>query len=40
MIWWFLAGFIAGAVGWNTFVKWMYARIKRREMMEAFKDNK
>ena len=37
MIWYFLAGFVSGAVGWNMMVKWAWKRIRRREQMEAFK---
>ena len=37
MIWFFLAGMIAGAVGWHLTIMWAGRRIRRREQMEAFK---
>lgn len=37
MIWFFLAGMIAGAVGWNMFIVFMGRRIERKRIMEAFK---
>ena len=37
MIWWFLAGFVAGAVGWNMFCRWIGHKIIRKAQMEAFK---
>ena len=33
----FLAGMIAVVVGWNMFARWMLKRIRRKELMEAFK---
>ena len=37
LIWFFLMGMIAGAVGWNTFVVWYGRRLKKKQQMEAFK---
>ena len=38
MIWFFLMGMIAGAVGMSMFVTWYGTRvIKKREMQNAFK---
>ena len=36
----FLAGMIAGAVGWHMFCGWMGKRIIRRQQMEAFQKHK
>ena len=37
MIWMFMAGFIAGAVGWSRFVLWMGEKIRKKQMMESFR---
>lgn len=37
MIWYFLAGFISGAVGWNCFVRWAGRKILQKQQMEAFR---
>lgn len=37
MIWFFLMGMVAGAVGWNMFVVWYGRKLKRNQQMEAFK---
>ena len=36
MIWWFLAGFIAGAVSLERLITIMGRRIRRQKQMEAF----
>ena len=37
LIWFFLMGMIAGAVGWHMFVIWYGRKMKEREMQKAFK---
>ena len=37
MIWFFLTGMVAGAVGWHMFIMWLGQRIKRKQLDEAFK---
>lgn len=37
MIWFFIAGMIAGAVGWHLFVTWYGRKLERERIMEAFK---
>ena len=39
MIFYFLAGIIAGAVGWHMFVSWYGEKLMRMRQMEAFKKN-
>lgn len=38
MIWYFLAGMIAGAVGWSMFCKWAARKIRKRKQMETPRD--
>ena len=40
MIWMFLAGMIAGAVGWHMLCGWLGRKIIREQQMEAFRRNK
>ena len=37
MIWFFLAGFIAGAVGWHLAVLWIGGRLEREKKMKELK---
>lgn len=37
MIWFFLMGMIAGAVGWHLFATWYGRKLERQRIMEAFK---
>ena len=36
MLWYFLAGFIAGAVAFERFICWADKRIRKRNQMQAF----
>lgn len=36
MIWFFLMGMIAGAVGWHMFAMWYGRKLKEKEMQKAF----
>lgn len=40
MIWWFLAGFIAGAVSLERLITITGRRIRRQQQMEAFTDRR
>ena len=37
MIWFFLMGMVAGAVGWHMFVVWYGNKLKRKQLDDAFK---
>ena len=37
MIWFFLMGMVAGAVGWSMFVVWYGRKLRKQKQMEAFK---
>ena len=37
MIWYFLGGMIAGAVGWNMLIVRIGRKIERERQMEAFR---
>lgn len=39
MIWFFLAGMVAGAVGWHMAIMWIGKKLIRKQQMEAFKKN-
>lgn len=40
MIWFFLAGMIAGAVGWHMFIQFLGKRIEQRKQIEALRGKK
>ena len=37
MIWYFLAGLIAGAVGWHKIILWLGERLKHRKTLDELK---
>ena len=34
MIWYFLAGLIAGAVGWHKLIQWLGGKIQQEKMLK------
>ena len=40
MIWWYLAGFVSGAVGWHLLIQWIGRKIVKKQQMEAFKSDR
>ena len=40
MIWYFLAGMIAGAVGWHMLVQWLGAKIQQEKKLKELGGDK
>ena len=37
LIWFFLMGMIAGAIGWHLLIMWLGKRIRQKQLNDAFK---